>query len=151
MKKNLSVLMLLLILFSCRDENKKSDFEIESSRDKETKTLSGSLNVYKAAMSTTISSPIESNMRLDGPGQVNSDITDPARYEIVLTGPLAGKTITNTQWTVPDGWNIWFSNNNYIELFPQTGAATDFLEVSFDIDGSPAYLSKYIRVFARSH
>ncbi|WP_214227205.1 hypothetical protein [Pedobacter sp. B4-66] len=84
---------------------------------------------------------------LSGLGQVNSDITDPVRFSIVLSGPLAGKTITNTQWTVPEDWDIWYSNNEYIELMPQSGALGGFLEVNFKVDGAPVFLSKFIKVF----
>lgn len=57
-------------------------------------------------------------------------------YNVVFTGPLANKTITNFSWTLPSTWNQEYSDSENIGFVPQTGGAlAGSIIYQFEIDG----------------
>ena len=107
--------------------------------------LSGSLNGCENILTKTISSPFAGNASLDGPGQVNDPILMPIRFQIKLEGPLTGKTITNTTWTVPTGWIIDYSQEDFVDILPGPKVIAGYVTANFLLDGVPTEVKKFTK------
>gem|GEM_PF-3761265 len=83
---------------------------------------------------------------ITGPGQVRVNATVPSRFDIVLSGPLVGKTITNTVWTIPAIYGNEYWGDTFIELWPTGSTGGKNLVANFLIDGTPAAVKRFVKV-----
>lgn len=109
-------------------------------------TIYGSFNGCAAVVSKVLPALNNAYITLVGPLEVKNNSTLPSRYDIVLSGPLVGKTITDTEWTIPSIYGMPSWQPTYLEVWPTGSTGGGFITANFLVDGSPAAVQRWVKV-----
>ncbi|MCL4640927.1 MULTISPECIES: hypothetical protein [Olivibacter] len=107
--------------------------------------ISISLNGCNKIVSKVYTSPIVNEVRLEGPSFLY-ELGNFSTFQIVKTGSSVNRVISQVTWTPPPGCFIQVTSNTTADIRAGQPSQSDYLIVSFLMDGVPITLKKPITI-----
>lgn len=107
--------------------------------------ISISLNGCNKIVSKVYTSPIVNEVRLEGPSFLY-ELGNFSTFQIVKTGSSVNRVISQVTWTPPPGCFIQVKSNTTADIRAGQPSQSDYLIVSFLMDGVPITLKKPITI-----